>query len=117
MERRFQILLRFLRRSLQGFGSEKYILPDALQTNAVSFFGTPVPVAAGPAKIGNAKVIHPADVRRCCPNVRVEVHPGSTLCNDADLYAGLAEGCGWNVTGLHGFFALKASSTFPGMLE
>ncbi len=49
-ERGLQLLLRFLRRALDGLGGEKDVLPDALQTDAVSFFGAPVPVRRAQSK-------------------------------------------------------------------
>src|SRR5207245_539705 len=52
-------------------------------------------------EVRHAKVIDPADVRRRGLNIRMEIHPGSALRDDAHLDAGLAERRGGNVARRH----------------
>ena len=58
---------------------EKDVFPNALKTDSVRFFGPPVPVEARAVEVRYAKVIHRANVGRRCLNIRMEVHPGSTI--------------------------------------
>jgi hypothetical protein len=96
-----QLLLRFLRCALDGLGGEEDVLPDALQADAVGFFGTPVPVETRAVEVVHAELIDLADVRCRRLNVRKQVHAGSALRDDAHLDAGLAERRRGNVPRLH----------------
>ena len=92
-----------------GLAGEKYILPNTIETDAVSFLGTPVLVGTRAVEVVNAKVIHFADVRCRCRNMRMQIHPSTALRDDAHLNAGLAEGCGGDVARLHFFYYLAAA--------
>src|SRR5260370_32504470 len=70
-----------------GLGGQKYVFSDALETDAGSLLRTAIPVGARTVEAGHANVIDYADMRRRRLNVRMEVHPGSALCDDTHLDA------------------------------